>query len=202
MALVYLPSQMRALAGDLSSIELGGGDLREVIAALESSYPQTAGWVVDETGAIRHHVKVFVNGEEATLGDAVQDSDEVRILPAISGGAEERELLLGTRKGLIVLRGDLDDGIEVAARAFEGQTVEYAIRDHRTGTYLASVSSHFGPKLFTTDDPTGEWAPSEGPVFPDSADSAVERIWTIEPGEEDGVLWAGVDPAALFRSED
>jgi molybdopterin converting factor small subunit len=202
MALVYVPSQMRALVGDLSTVELAGGDLREVIAALERSYPQTAGWVVDETGMIRHHVKVFVNGEEATLGDAVQESDEVRILPAISGGAEERELLIGTRKGLIVLRGDHDDGMEIAARAFEGQTVEYAIRDHRSGTYLASVTSHFGPKLFTSEDPTGEWTPSEGPFLPDSADAAVERIWTIEPGEEDGVLWAGVDPAALFRSED
>jgi molybdopterin converting factor small subunit/photosystem II stability/assembly factor-like uncharacterized protein len=202
MALVYLPSQMRTLAGDLSTVELSGGDLREVIAALERSYPQTAGWVVDETGTIRHHVKVFVNGEEATLGDAVQESDEVRILPAISGGANGSELLIGTRKGLIILRGDRDDGMEIAGRAFEGQTVEYAIRDRRTGTYLASVTSHFGPKLFTTEDPTGEWTPSEGPVFPDSADTAVERIWTIESGEEDGVLWAGVDPAALFRSED
>jgi molybdopterin converting factor small subunit/photosystem II stability/assembly factor-like uncharacterized protein len=202
MALVYVPSQMRALVGDLSTVELAGGDLREVIAALERSYPQTAGWVVDETGTIRHHVKVFVNGEEATLGDAVQESDEVRILPAISGGAEESELLIGTRKGLIVLRGSRDDAMEIAGRAFEGQTVEYAIRDRRSGTYLASVSSHFGPKLFTSEDPTGEWTPSEGPVFPDSADSAVERIWTVEPGEEDGVLWVGVDPAALFRSED
>src|SRR5919106_6531224 len=162
MALVYLPSQMRALAGDLSTVELAGGDLREVIAALERSYPQTAGWVVDETGTIRHHVKVFVNGEEATLGDAVQESDEVRILPAISGGAEETELLVGTRKGLIVLRGDRDDGMDVAGRAFEGQTVEYAIRDHRSGTYLVSVTSHFGPKLFASEDPTGEWTPSEG----------------------------------------
>jgi photosystem II stability/assembly factor-like uncharacterized protein len=30
----------------------------------------------------------------------------------------------------------------------------------------------------------------------------VERIWVVQPGEEEGVVWAGADPAALFRSED
>jgi molybdopterin converting factor small subunit len=202
MALVYVPSQMRALVGDASTVEVAGEDIRGDIAALERTYPETVGWVIDETGKIRHHVKVFVNGEEATLGDAVRERDEVRILPAISGGAGELELLIGTRKGLIVLRGERGADMEIAARAFEGQTVEYAIKDQRTSTYLASVTSHFGPKLFTSQDPTGTWTPSEGPTFPDSADNAVERIWTIEPGEEDGVLWAGVAPAALFRSED
>jgi photosystem II stability/assembly factor-like uncharacterized protein len=30
----------------------------------------------------------------------------------------------------------------------------------------------------------------------------VERIWSIQPGIEEGVVWAGVAPAALFKSED
>jgi molybdopterin synthase sulfur carrier subunit len=86
MALVHLPSQMRSLADGLSTVELAGADIRAVIAALERAYPGTVGWVVDETGAIRPHVKVFVNGEEATAVDPVHSSDEIRILPAISGG--------------------------------------------------------------------------------------------------------------------
>jgi photosystem II stability/assembly factor-like uncharacterized protein len=81
--------------------------------------------------------------------------------------------------------------------------VEYAIRDPRTGTYLASVTDwHFGPRIFTSSDATKGWEPSEGPVFPKDADSSVERIWTIDPGVSDGVLYAGVAPAALFRSDD
>ncbi|HET7483237.1 MAG TPA: exo-alpha-sialidase [Actinomycetota bacterium] len=113
------------------------------------------------------------------------------------------ELLVGTRKGLFVLRGDRGAAMDVAHRAFEGSDVEFAIRDPRTGTYYASVTSGwFGPHLYFTDDPTGEWQQSEGPAFPEDIDAKLVRTWIIQPGEEDGVLWAGVDPAALFKSGD
>ena len=39
MALVYVPAQMRAVVGDLSTVELAGADIRGVIAALERAYP-------------------------------------------------------------------------------------------------------------------------------------------------------------------
>lgn len=113
------------------------------------------------------------------------------------------ELLVGTRKGLVVLRGERGSGFDVAGRAFEGQTVEYAIRDPRSGTYLASVThGHFGPRVFLTDDPLDDWEQSDGPVFPEDTGAAVTRTWTIEPAQEEGVIWAGVAPAALFLSED
>jgi len=113
------------------------------------------------------------------------------------------ELLIGTRKGLFVLRGDRSGPFEIVHRAFEGVTVEYAIRDPRSGLYLASVTSgHFGPRVWTANDPTGKWEQTAGPAFPEDAGATVERIWVVTPAEEDGVLWAGVAPAALFRSED
>jgi photosystem II stability/assembly factor-like uncharacterized protein len=81
--------------------------------------------------------------------------------------------------------------------------VEFAIRDPRTGTYFASVThGQYGPRIYFTDDPTGDWEQAQGPVFPEASDWSVERIWVIRPGEEQGVLWAGVAPAALFRSDD
>ena len=49
----------------------------------------------------------------------------------------------------------------------------------------------FGPRLYYADDHQGEWRQAQGPVFPEDAGAAVERIWVVEPGEEDGVLWAG-----------
>ncbi|MEA2461723.1 MAG: hypothetical protein QOH90_1900 [Actinomycetota bacterium] len=113
------------------------------------------------------------------------------------------ELLVGTRKGLIVLRGPRGEAMEVAGRAFEGHTVEYAIKDPHTGTYLASVTdSHFGPRVFASADPLDGWEQTDGPVFPEDADAAVARIWTIEPGVESGVVYAGVDPGGLFQSSD
>ena len=53
------------------------------------------------------------------------------------------DVLVGTKKGMFVLHGDVDSGFEVTARAFPGQSVEYAMRDPRTGRYLASVTSWF-----------------------------------------------------------
>jgi hypothetical protein len=50
------------------------------------------------------------------------------------------ELLIGTRKGLVVLRGERGGPFEVSARAFPGEVVEYAVRDPRSGRYFAGVT--------------------------------------------------------------
>lgn len=113
------------------------------------------------------------------------------------------ELLVGTRKGLVVLRGKRGGSYELAARGFPGEVVEFAMRDPRTGRYFAAVThGQFGPHLFFSDDPAGKWQQAEGPAFPAGAEAAVERAWVIEPGAGDGELWCGVAPAALFRSGD
>ena len=84
------------------------------------------------------------------------------------------ELLVGTRKGLVVLRGSDATAMEVAARKFEGDVVEYATRDPRSGRYFASVTSgFFGPKVFFTDDPLGEWHQADGPAFPEDTGAEV-----------------------------
>ena len=112
------------------------------------------------------------------------------------------ELLVGTKKGLFRLEGD-GDGFEITARAFAGQSVEYAMRDPRTGRYLASVTSWFyGPKIWITDDPAGEWEQAEGATLPEGDEKSVERIWVIVPGAADGQLYAGGDPGPLFESRD
>lgn len=113
------------------------------------------------------------------------------------------ELLVGTRKGLFALEGEPGEPFEVAARAFPGQAVEYAMRDPRSGRYLASVTSWFyGPKIWIADDPAGEWEQASGVELPEDGDATLARIWVIAPGEEDGLLYAGGDPAPLFESRD
>ncbi len=117
-----------------------------------------------------------------------------------------RELLVGTRKGLFTLRGGGDGAYEVAGRTFEGDVVEYAMRDRRTGRYFASVTSGFyGPRLMYSLDPTApleSWTHAETLGMPDGTEATLERIWVVRPGERNGQLWAGVDPAALFESRD
>jgi photosystem II stability/assembly factor-like uncharacterized protein len=113
------------------------------------------------------------------------------------------ELLVGTKKGLFVLDGEPGAPFAVRARAFAGEPVEYAMRDPRTGRLLASVTSGFyGPKIWRTDDPAGEWEQAEGVALPEGGDAALERIWVIVAGEGDGTLYAGGDPGVLFESGD
>jgi BNR/Asp-box repeat protein len=113
------------------------------------------------------------------------------------------ELLLGTRKGLFALEGEPGGQFEVRARAFPGETVEHAFRDRRTGRVLASVTSSFyGPKIWHTDDPAGEWEQASGVSLAEGGEAALKRIWVIVPGEGDGTLYAGGDPGVLFESRD
>lgn len=112
------------------------------------------------------------------------------------------ELLVGTKKGLFALQGD-QDGFEIAARAFAGEPVEFAMRDPRSGRYFACVTSAFyGPKIFVTDDLAGEWQQAEGLQLPEGGEKALERLWSVVPGEEDSLLYAGGAPGVLFESRD
>jgi photosystem II stability/assembly factor-like uncharacterized protein len=113
------------------------------------------------------------------------------------------ELLLGTKKGLFMLEGEPGAAFEVTARAFAGEPVEYAMRDPRSGRLLASVTSPFyGPKIWYTDDPAGEWEQAEGVELPAGGDAALERVWVLVPGEESGTVYAGGDPGVLLESRD
>jgi hypothetical protein len=113
------------------------------------------------------------------------------------------ELLVPTKKGLFALQGDPGEDFAINARAFAGEPVEYAMRDPRTGRVLAAVTSPFyGPKIFYADDPAGEWEQAQGVALPEGGDQALERIWVIDGGETDGLLYAGGDPGVLFESVD
>jgi photosystem II stability/assembly factor-like uncharacterized protein len=113
------------------------------------------------------------------------------------------ELILGTKKGLLLLQGDPASGFSVITRAFPGEPVEYAMRDPRSGRLFATVSSPFyGPKIWYSDDPAGEWIQAKGVALPEGGDAALVRIWVIVPGETEGLLYAGGDPGVLFESRD
>lgn len=214
MPTVTLPSTLARLASGLRELQLEGATAGELLRRLEETHPRIRGWVLDEQGRLRPHVHVFINDEQGSLTSAVAPEDRIHVLQAISGGAPEAEgedgdveLLVGSKKGLFVLRGPRGGAMKVAARHFPGQVVEYAARDPRTGRTFASVThGQFGPHLYFTEDPAvdpdGEWREAEGPVFPEDTGATVHRTWVVEPGVEDGELWAGVAPAALFRSSD
>jgi BNR/Asp-box repeat len=113
------------------------------------------------------------------------------------------ELIVGTKKGLFVLEGEPGGAFAVTARAFAGEPVDFALRDPRSGRLFATMTSPFyGPKIFYADDAAGEWQQADGIALAEGGEQALERIWLITPGEEDGTLWAGGDPGVLFTSRD
>jgi photosystem II stability/assembly factor-like uncharacterized protein len=113
------------------------------------------------------------------------------------------ELLVGTRKGLFVLEGNPGAEFELTRRAFEGEPVEYAMREPRSGRYFASVTSPFyGPRIWSTEDLGQEWRHATGLALPRGGDQALKRIWEIMPSDDPSRFYAGGDPGVLFESRD
>ena len=111
---------------------------------------------------------------------------------------------VGTRKGVFLFVSRDRKSWTSRGPYFEGETVRHAILDPWDGkTIWAGVTSeHFGPIVARTRNLGGSWTtPKEGPRFPKESGITVTRIWQIQPGL-DGELWAGVEPAGLFRSDD
>ena len=70
--------------------EVAGATVGEVLAAVFSQHPGARGYVLDEHGAVRKHMVVFVDGaqirDRASLSDPVGPGGEVYVMQALSGG--------------------------------------------------------------------------------------------------------------------
>jgi sulfur-carrier protein len=86
MPVVTLRSPLKDLAGGNRRIELNGATVGEVLRGLESQWPKTTGWILDEHGAVRRHVNVFRNGEQVDASAAVGATDQLQVLPSITVG--------------------------------------------------------------------------------------------------------------------
>ena len=86
MATVRLRAPLSELAGGKRELELEGATVADVLKALEREHPGTRGWILDERGAIREHINVFVNREYGRAETSVAPGDRLHVLPAISGG--------------------------------------------------------------------------------------------------------------------
>lgn len=72
------------------STHAAGRTVREVLDVVFAQNPRARGYVLDEHGALRRHMVVFVNGEpvrdRTALSDAVPDGAELYVMQALSGG--------------------------------------------------------------------------------------------------------------------
>ena len=86
MPVVRLRAPLSELAGGKRELELDGATVGEVLQALERAHPDVKGWILDEHGAIRDHINVFVNKDYGREDTSVGAQDRLHVLPAISGG--------------------------------------------------------------------------------------------------------------------
>jgi molybdopterin converting factor small subunit len=77
---------LKAKVGGQPELKVGGGSVAELLRELEQAQPDVRGWILDERGAVRRHINVFVNGEPGSVETPVGADDKVDVLPAISGG--------------------------------------------------------------------------------------------------------------------
>ncbi|MBI1751960.1 MAG: MoaD/ThiS family protein [Acidobacteria bacterium] len=69
---------------------VAGGTVRESLESAFARYPKLRGYVLDEHGALRFHMAVYVNGvpiaDRQGLSDPVPPTGEIFVMQALSGG--------------------------------------------------------------------------------------------------------------------
>ena len=87
---VKIPTPLRRVTNGASTVEAGGGNVRELIEDLERQFPGMRERLCDETGAVRRFVNVFVGDEDIRFLEGIEtplaEGAQVSIIPAVAGG--------------------------------------------------------------------------------------------------------------------
>ena len=115
-------------------------------------------------------------------------------------------LTVGTRKGVFLFTSADRRAWTLRGPFQPGREINHAIYDGRTGRlYATSNDAWFGSEIAWSADLGATWTMADrSPGFAADSGLKLDRIWHLEPGraDEPDVLYAGVAPAALFRSAD
>ncbi len=88
---VRLPGALRDAVGGQARLSATGETLGDVIADIDRRHPGFASRILDETGALRSYVNVYIGDEDARNRGgsvaAVPDGSEVMVIPAMAGGS-------------------------------------------------------------------------------------------------------------------
>ena len=89
-ASVRIPTILRTYTGGVSEVPADGSTLAEVLTSLEANHPGIRARVLDDSGALRRFVNVYVGDEDVRfaggLDTAVSDGAKISIIPAVAGG--------------------------------------------------------------------------------------------------------------------
>lgn len=87
---VRIPTPLRKLTNNEELVTVTAPTVGGAIAELQSRYPGIKERLLDEQGAVRRFVNVYVNEEDIRFlqnqQTPLKDGDEISIIPAIAGG--------------------------------------------------------------------------------------------------------------------
>ena len=88
--LVRIPTPLRSLTGGSAEVQAQAGTVHDLVDDLARQFPGLKERLVDDHGAIRRFVNLYVNEEDIRFlqgaETALKDGDHVAIVPAIAGG--------------------------------------------------------------------------------------------------------------------
>lgn len=83
---VLIPTPLRSYTG-ARLVDAEGATLGEVLADLDRRFPGIRFRMVDEQGAVRPHIRIFLDGEQVfDLASPVGPRQALAIVQALSGG--------------------------------------------------------------------------------------------------------------------
>ena len=89
---VRVPTILRTYTGGESEVSAEGSTVGEVLDGLEANHSGIRERVLDDPGALRRFVNVYVDNDDVrfpeALGTAVADGGQISIIPAVAGGCE------------------------------------------------------------------------------------------------------------------
>ena len=111
-------------------------------------------------------------------------------------------VLLGTRKGVFILESDAQRrSWQLRGPYCETWPMNHVTADPATGTiYGGGGTAWFGPAVWRSDDFGATWTRSSAGLAYEAGEQPIKSVWSIAPGR--GRIYAGVEPAGLFCSED
>jgi photosystem II stability/assembly factor-like uncharacterized protein len=111
-------------------------------------------------------------------------------------------LLVGTRKGAFLVDGGPERrDWSVRGPLCEGWSIlDVSFDAGERSLYAGGGSPWYGPAVWRSTDMGETWSHSSAGLTYGDGEPAVTRVWNVTPAH--GVLYAGVEPAGLFRSDD
>ena len=87
---VRIPTILRTYTGGESEVSAAGSTLAEVLDDLEANHAGIKARVLDDNGALRRFVNVYVGNEDVRFLEALDtdtpDGAQISIIPAVAGG--------------------------------------------------------------------------------------------------------------------